>query len=1550
MNSMKTSFRFFAAAVVSVSAIFLFATTATVAYAVDELSVAAKTLGTDNLIGATNTQWVFTATTTSDIATGTVIQLFFPNITQGAAPFTVSSPTIIATSSNMTGIGIFGIFNLYASPFAPVPGVVGAQSGSGPVVFGYATSTIPGGKTFSITIGGIANAAGQISLLQNLVWTIKAGTPADPGQPGGALSSTVFNSSGSLTATISLVRAGGALVSDNNSSVTASSYSTSTAASYTFVIKTTTEIPIGGKVGINFPSTFSLQNATTTVLAQSISNNTAAKVANGAIATTTGQGINRVVFTTSNAVVNAGDILTVIVGGLTNPSTAAVYRPFSLFTMKANNGLLDGSYFGFESTDFGSGAPPPQDTVHIGGLNKIIIQVRKQSGGSTVALSGGELTQVKVGAGCPDKQFFMGERWLDANSIAQYDKVLDCNYMLGVNPFDKSNESFFSSFLPPGFKNLNVVSSGGVGQIATTTLVFGVPNATTTFKLTGGVAGQNAFINAFSADNQSFSDVFTDTTYATPGFAANGDGFARIPINSGKDWSFTVFGGTATSSGNFASSTGAKLWPPVIPSIRLTGASTTNIDMGTFPYVVADKNLVVTLTKSGASGNVTTACVGVMRSGGGIFMGPQDMVCQANYDSDANSSLDAYRFKVPAGTITVQIDRGGFGAPLEYPIGISAATTTKSVALSSPTSFISVTVQTSGGTAINGAPVFAHGSSGFGSAMTGTTGTTTLYVPAGTYTVEGFAPAFGQLTAQSVTVTDSSNPSVTFTVNTGALKTISGTVTQGGSGVAGINIGARGTGSTSGGNGAQTDASGQYTLYVPAGTYEVGGWSENTGGLAPQNADVSSGNVSGLNWSLGAQGTLHLEVQNSSNISTLFAGAFDATTGKGNGTNSWSASSTSKVANITLPAGTYTVQAGSPALGAFGSQSGVVITGGQTTTVFFNAASSGTLVTLSGSVTASAVGVSGVNVWASRVDGPGFFSAQTDSSGNYSLKVPDALQYRVGARSLAYVSDQGDLNVNVSGNTTQNFTLTAAGNTITGKVQNSAGTGIADAWVTAFKTNGSASSTQTGAPTDASGNYSLSVDADSTWNIVAEGPCYLRASSIAGTAGDSGKNITLTAQSGCTVPTPEIHAITDTSGGQISQSNVTVNIPANALGTSQGSVSVSVSNAATVVSSANATPMKSSVKTISASNSSGQSITSLNNNASLVITYDPAELPVGFDESKIQLAYFDTTTGQWEPVAATVDTTNNTLSAQVSHFTDYGPILPGVPDAPTGLSATAVTASQINLSWTASPSATTYTVYRSLTDSNFTTSIATGVTGTSYSNTSGLIGNTAYYYKVAGVNTSGEGSNSSSANATTFVSGSGQSYTYGCTNPAATNYNPSANSDNGSCTLPSSGGGGVTTTTTVSTPVVSQGATTGQATPATPAVSATPAIPATQEARQELIIQILAQIEVLRAQIVAMGGAVPNMNAILNANANASFKRDLTIGTTGDDVQTLQVWLNAHGYVVAASGPGSSGMETTRFGALTRAALAKFQKASGITPSLGYFGSKTRAFLKTLPE
>ena len=95
----------------------------------------------------------------------------------------------------------------------------------------------------------------------------------------------------------------------------------------------------------------------------------------------------------------------------------------------------------------------------------------------------------------------------------------------------------------------------------------------------------------------------------------------------------------------------------------------------------------------------------------------------------------------------------------------------------------------------------------------------------------------------------------------------------------------------------------------------------------------------------------------------------------------------------------------------------------------------------------------------------------------------------------------------------------------------------------------------------------------------------------------------------------------------------------------------------------------------------------------------------------------------------------------------------------------------------------------------------------------------------------------------------------------------------------------------------------------------------------------------------AVAAAIP---APTTPAVSGSFTRDLEVGVTGADVTQLQVFLNTHGFVVAESGPGSIGNETERFGALTRTALAKFQAENGITPSVGYFGPKTRAAVNAM--
>jgi fibronectin type 3 domain-containing protein len=98
-----------------------------------------------------------------------------------------------------------------------------------------------------------------------------------------------------------------------------------------------------------------------------------------------------------------------------------------------------------------------------------------------------------------------------------------------------------------------------------------------------------------------------------------------------------------------------------------------------------------------------------------------------------------------------------------------------------------------------------------------------------------------------------------------------------------------------------------------------------------------------------------------------------------------------------------------------------------------------------------------------------------------------------------------------------------------------------------------------------------------------------------------------------------------------------------------------------------------------------------------------------------------------------------------------GPCTP--PAAPGGLTATAVSSSQINLSWSASSGATSYTILRSTTSGGPYSSVGTSAT-TSFSNT-GLAASTTYHYVVQASNGTCSSGNSAQASATTQAGGGG---------------------------------------------------------------------------------------------------------------------------------------------------------------------------------------------------
>jgi uncharacterized repeat protein (TIGR02543 family) len=91
---------------------------------------------------------------------------------------------------------------------------------------------------------------------------------------------------------------------------------------------------------------------------------------------------------------------------------------------------------------------------------------------------------------------------------------------------------------------------------------------------------------------------------------------------------------------------------------------------------------------------------------------------------------------------------------------------------------------------------------------------------------------------------------------------------------------------------------------------------------------------------------------------------------------------------------------------------------------------------------------------------------------------------------------------------------------------------------------------------------------------------------------------------------------------------------------------------------------------------------------------------------------------------------------------------------------------------------------------------------------------------------------------------------------------------------------------------------------------------------------------------------IAELQAVLR-QALSAITQNLTVGTTGANVSTLQEFLISQAKGSAASALGAAGA-TGYFGQLTKAALTEYQKSVGVTSEPGYFGPITRAYLKSI--
>mgnify|MGYP001560745003 CR=1 FL=1 len=105
---------------------------------------------------------------------------------------------------------------------------------------------------------------------------------------------------------------------------------------------------------------------------------------------------------------------------------------------------------------------------------------------------------------------------------------------------------------------------------------------------------------------------------------------------------------------------------------------------------------------------------------------------------------------------------------------------------------------------------------------------------------------------------------------------------------------------------------------------------------------------------------------------------------------------------------------------------------------------------------------------------------------------------------------------------------------------------------------------------------------------------------------------------------------------------------------------------------------------------------------------------------------------------------------------------------------------------------------------------------------------------------------------------------------------------------------------------------------------------------------LAAMIAKLEAEIALRQQELTGLRRAAARAVGCTFTRDLAQGLSGEDVRCLQRYLNASGFLVDTTGVGAPGNESTFFGSLTKAALARWQVAENVSPAGGYFGRKSR--------
>lgn len=473
---------------------------------------------------------------------------------------------------------------------------------------------------------------------------------------------------------------------------------------------------------------------------------------------------------------------------------------------------------------------------------------------------------------------------------------------------------------------------------------------------------------------------------------------------------------------------------------------------------------------------------------------------------------------MPKGAMGGMMPEMSFVPPPSQEVKVTSGTGTASPStltftVSTANRTISGTV-TDGTTAISNAEVFAYQPmGGFGTPPTKTAsdGTFTLKVADGTYKVGAMLPGLSKPVEQSVTVSGSNVSGITLKLSKPNY-TISGKMTDGTNGVSYAPV--WGYNETTGEySNTMTDSSGNYILYVNAGTWKVEGDAPGYGKMPSITVTVTTTSQSNQNLRPGStnmatvSGTVSIGGSATSKVNVWIEGN-DSSGGR---FNNYTVTASDGTYSLKVPGGTgYTVRAWTPNYGDLTPVViGAIAEGAALTGKDFTIASGATA-----TITVKFTNTSGLSATQGFVDifnpttGRGSHLDIKDITSNPTAAGTIALPKTSGSdtyKAFVHIPGFGEFAPTVvSGSLAQDFTLTADSNlnfslptsrrTITGRVyvdtnadsDYDSGEEIREAFVWLFnKTTGSHNGTQTASD----GTYTLNVS-DGTYDIGVDKPSY----------------------------------------------------------------------------------------------------------------------------------------------------------------------------------------------------------------------------------------------------------------------------------------------------------------------------------------------------------------------------------------------------------------------------------------------------------------------------